>query len=179
MKEKDETIDTGKPPRNTEPCKSYKHKNKVSTCSNCGKILSAHFQENAITTYPTCKIEDEETEQDEKDDPPIGKTLYKKNPLVIEAFQMTRKRRFDNSDWPEWLNCAWSKPCGEKGSVYFGKEVDADGKKVDADKDYLYCMTSKGECAIFWDDFIIKDENGDISVCDPDIFKEMYCKLRK
>lgn len=29
---------------------------------------------------------------------------YRKKPVIVEAFQMTRERREDNRDWPEWLN---------------------------------------------------------------------------
>ena len=28
-------------------------------------------------------------------------TKYRKKPVVIEAFQMTEARRWDNSEWPE------------------------------------------------------------------------------
>ena len=35
---------------------------------------------------------------------------YRKKPIVIEAFQMTKERRQDNSEWPSWLNEAWNGP---------------------------------------------------------------------
>jgi len=32
---------------------------------------------------------------------------YRKKPVIIEAFQMTKERCKDNSEWPNWLNQAW------------------------------------------------------------------------
>ena len=48
--------------------------------------------------------------------------LLPKNPIWqiinIEAFQMTKENRQDNSDWPNWLNRAWQLIPNEVGSVY-------------------------------------------------------------
>ena len=32
-----------------------------------------------------------------------NKMKYRKKPVVIEAFQMTEERRWNNVDWPEWF----------------------------------------------------------------------------
>ena len=32
--------------------------------------------------------------------------LFRKKPVVVEAFQMTRERRLDKSEWPDWLKRA-------------------------------------------------------------------------
>ena len=40
---------------------------------------------------------------------------YRKKPVVIEAFQMTVARRWDNSEWPGWLHQAWQRGPGENG----------------------------------------------------------------
>ncbi len=29
---------------------------------------------------------------------------FRKKPVVIEAFQMTKERRWNNADWPNWLH---------------------------------------------------------------------------
>lgn len=42
---------------------------------------------------------------------------YRKKPVVIEAFQMTKERRWDNSEWPNWLNMAWNSEPSE-GAVW-------------------------------------------------------------
>ena len=44
--------------------------------------------------------------------------LYRKKPVVIEAFQITEETRNDNKDWPNWLNQAWNKDRKEEGAVY-------------------------------------------------------------
>ena len=44
-------------------------------------------------------------------------SMYRKKPVVIEAFQMTKERRLSNADWPEWLNRAWNKEKYSEGSV--------------------------------------------------------------
>ena len=38
---------------------------------------------------------------------------FRKKPVVIEAFQMTKERREDNSEWPVWLHDAWNKDWSE------------------------------------------------------------------
>ena len=43
---------------------------------------------------------------------------FRKKPVVIEAFQMTKERRLDNSEWPNWLNEAWQKEQTEPGALY-------------------------------------------------------------
>ncbi len=49
----------------------------------------------------------------------------RKKPVVVEAFQMTKKHRWDNSEWPEWLHRAWNTE-GE-GSLY---RVDGKGEDL-------------------------------------------------
>ncbi|MCG8429605.1 MAG: hypothetical protein MJA29_00300, partial [Candidatus Omnitrophica bacterium] len=43
---------------------------------------------------------------------------YQKKPVVIEAFQMTKERRWDNSEWPNWLNYAWNLEPSDPGAVF-------------------------------------------------------------
>ncbi len=92
---------------------------------------------------------------------------YRKKPVVIEAFQMTRERREDNSEWPDWLNQAWNKDAGE-GAVWINPDAI-----VAADCD-LVCGTLEGVHRIDWDDFIIQGVQGEIYPCKPDIFAELY-----
>ena len=90
---------------------------------------------------------------------------YRKKPVVIEAFQMTRARRWDNSEWPEWLNRAWQAEPGE-GCVW----IDPD----DPTRDRLVCGTLEGVHRIEWGDFIIQGVKGEIYACKPDIFELTY-----
>ena len=90
---------------------------------------------------------------------------YRKKPVVIEAFQMTLARRWDNRDWPEWLHEAWNKDPGE-GAIF----VDADDLKFE-----LLCIgTKEGVLRVTWDDWIIRGVKGEIYPCNPDIFAATY-----
>lgn len=90
---------------------------------------------------------------------------YRKKPVVIEAFQMTWNRRFDNSEWPEWLHTAWNKEAGTEGAIW---PVDY------PDSDTLMIGTLEGEHRISWNDYIIKGINGELYPCKPDIFDKTY-----
>ena len=96
---------------------------------------------------------------------------FRKKPVVIEAFQMTRERRWDNSEWPEWLHKAWNRGPGE-GGVWPDPEVpDAPGHECAAE---LICGTLEGGVDIPWDHWLIKGVKDEIYPCDPDIFELTY-----
>ena len=88
-----------------------------------------------------------------------------KKPIVIEAFQMTRTRRDDNSDWPEWLDCAWQMVPGE-GALF----IDAD----DPAQERLVIGTLEGVHRVQWNDWIIRGVKGELYPCKPDIFAATY-----
>lgn len=91
---------------------------------------------------------------------------FRKKPVVIEAFQMTKKRRWDNSEWPEWLNEAWNKEYYEPGSLCI---TNLAGNKED-----LFIFTLEGDHDITWDDWIIQGVQGELYSCKPDIFEQTY-----
>ena len=93
---------------------------------------------------------------------------YQTKPVTKEAFQMTRKRREDNSEWPNWLNMAWNKKHNEVGAVYPSEYPNSDGK------DLLEIHTLEGFQTISWDDYIIQGLSGELYSCKPDIFKKAY-----
>lgn len=96
---------------------------------------------------------------------------YRKKPVVIEAFQMTLERRWDNSEWPNWLNKAWNITPGE-GSVWIDPDVPiAEGHKSAAE---LVCGTLEGVHRIDWGDWIIKGIKGELYPCKDSIFKQTY-----
>lgn len=100
---------------------------------------------------------------------PERKTMkFRKKPVVIEAFQMTRERRQDNSDWPQWLHEAWNKgsdePCGLGPSL----ERESDGT------DPLIIRTLEGVHFVGWNDWIIRGVKGELYPCKPDIFAATY-----
>lgn len=89
---------------------------------------------------------------------------YRKKPVVIEAFQMTKERRWDNSEWPNWLHAAWNMEPSE-GSLWCEK---------DGDPEPLFIGTLEGVHRVSWDDFIIRGVKGELYPCKPDIFWETY-----
>ena len=88
---------------------------------------------------------------------------YRKLPVEIEAFQMTEKRRWDNSEWPEWLHRAWNMDSEEEGSLF-----------CVARSDNLFIRTLEGKQLVSWDDYIIQDVQGEIYPRKPDIFVKTY-----
>lgn len=91
---------------------------------------------------------------------------YRKKPVVIEAFQMTEKRRRDNSEWPEWLNEAWQKHPTDVGCFYSMPESIS-----------LYIHTLEGDLAVTSDDWIIRGVQNELYPCKPDIFESTYEKV--
>lgn len=90
---------------------------------------------------------------------------YRKKPIIIEAFQMTQERRWDNRDWPNWLNMAWQRDPGEN-SLW----IDPD----DPDGELLVVGTLEGVHGITFGDYIIQGIQGELYPCKPDIFEASY-----
>lgn len=91
---------------------------------------------------------------------------YIKKPVAIEAFQMTEERRFDNIDWPGWLNEAWNAPDLTEGAL----SIDPD----DPERKKLVVGTPSGPVAISFGDWILRGPGGEIYPCKPDIFEATY-----
>jgi hypothetical protein len=93
---------------------------------------------------------------------------FRKKPVVIEAFQMTKERRWDNSEWPVWLHVAWNKQTGlsKEGALF----VDSD----DPSRELLCIGTLEGVHRVSWDDWIIRGVKGELYPCKPDIFSATY-----
>jgi hypothetical protein len=95
---------------------------------------------------------------------------FRKKPVVIEAFQMTKERRWDNSEWPEWLNAAWQMEPGEVGAVWPKPDCLEDILL----EDILLISTLEGGLDVSWDDWIIQGVKGELYPCKPDIFEATY-----
>ena len=93
---------------------------------------------------------------------------YRKKPVVIEAFQMTRERRASNEEWPIWLHQAWQKDMGEEGSLTCVDFPNSDGT------DQLQIRTLEGMHLVGWGDYIIQGVKGELYPCKPDIFEATY-----
>jgi len=96
---------------------------------------------------------------------------YIKRPVIIEAFQMTKEKRQDNSNWPNWLNEAWNKDVNEVGSLSPKLFPNSDGL------DELIIFTLEGTHLCKFNDYIIQGIDGEIYPCKPDIFKKTYEKV--
>ena len=82
---------------------------------------------------------------------------------------MTEERRWDNSDWPNWLHKAWTIDPAEdekEGALW----IDTN----DPDRAHLICGTLEGPYLITWNDWIIQGVQGELYPCKPDIFEATY-----
>lgn len=91
---------------------------------------------------------------------------FKKKPVVIEAFQMTRETRVSNRNWPNWLNQAWQLERDEPGSVFPTEEGTGDGT--------VSIGTLEGEMLVNFGDWIIQGVEGELYPCKPEIFAVTY-----
>ncbi len=91
---------------------------------------------------------------------------FRKKPVVIEAFQMTKERRWDNGEWPNWLHYAWNMERDDPGSL----NIDM----TDPRKELLFIHTLEGNHHITWDDWIVQGVQGELYPCKPDIFEATY-----
>lgn len=78
-------------------------------------------------------------------------TRYRKRPIEVDAFQMTKANRWDNSEWPEWLHRAWNTEDSE-----VGVKIDPD----DASREKLVLGTVDSYVRIAWGDYIVLDTAG-------------------
>ena len=95
---------------------------------------------------------------------------FRKKPVVIEAFQMTKKHRWEG-DWPEWLMTAWNKNPGEVGSLFLDSH--------DPDYERLVIGTLEGIHRVDWNDWIIQGIKGELYPCKPDIFEATYDEVKE
>lgn len=93
---------------------------------------------------------------------------FRKIPVVIEAFQMTKEHRESNVEWPEWLHRAWNLPFTEVGAVSCEDYPNSRGK------DRLIIRTLEGIMTVSWGDYIIQGVQGELYSCKPDIFEATY-----
>lgn len=92
---------------------------------------------------------------------------FRRKPIVVEAFQMTETRRWDNSDWPDWLNIAWQKEHHVIGAVYPSRLENRSNY-------HLTINTLEETILVSWGDWIIRGVYGELYACKPDIFEAIY-----
>jgi len=92
---------------------------------------------------------------------------FRAKPLLIEAFQMTKKHRNNNADWPNWLHKAWQKEKEEEGSLW----------PIDNPHGGLAINTAGRDLVVPWNDFIILGVQGNIYTCSHSAFESTYEKV--
>ncbi len=94
---------------------------------------------------------------------------YRKKPVVIEAFQMTRERRNSNVNWPQWLREAWNAGRNKPGALQVNMFIKDQSKHCN-----LEIVTLEGMHQVSYDDWIIRGVKGELYSCKPDIFAMTY-----
>ena len=84
---------------------------------------------------------------------------------------MTRERREDNSEWPQWLHEAWKHGVEVEGAVF-----PAGYAFTAVDSMQLAINTLEGAHLVGWDDWIVQGVNGELYPVKPDIFEKTYDK---
>ncbi len=96
---------------------------------------------------------------------------YRKKPIVVEAFQMTPTRRWDNSEWPDWLHEAWQRDHGE-GAVWPDPDVPPAVGHESANE--LVIGTLEGVMRLLLNGWIIRGIQLELYPCKPEIFEATY-----
>ncbi len=100
---------------------------------------------------------------------------YRKKGGVVEAFQMTKDRRKNNADWPDWMHLAWNLERETTGAL-FPVDVLTGPTAARTPGDRRLCIgVSDGQILVDWGDYIIKaPASGELRLCKPDIFEKTY-----
>lgn len=83
---------------------------------------------------------------------------------------MTKERRMNNADWPDWMHEAWNKSFDDEGALSSVDYPKSDGS------DPLVINTLEGHMYVNFGDWIIKGVHGEIYPCKPEIFEATYEK---
>ncbi len=94
---------------------------------------------------------------------------YRKRPLEVEAFQFTKARRQDNSQWPQWLHMAWNRDWDSIGS--FQTRVHHTDPFYD---ESVVLVTPEGVMDVKWNDWIVRGIVHELYPCKPHIFEATY-----
>lgn len=95
---------------------------------------------------------------------------FRKKPIVIEAYQMTKERRANNASWPEWLHDAWQLDRNRPGWLGPTEEGTENGT--------LSINTLEGRHLVSWGDWIIRGVKGELYPVKCDIFYATYDEVK-
>ena len=88
---------------------------------------------------------------------------YQRKRVSVDAFQMTASRLGNWVDWPGWLIEAHDIGADENGAIW------ADGAQAE-----WYIGTESGFLTVSPDDWIVRDELGDLTRYTSDRFRKLY-----
>ena len=95
---------------------------------------------------------------------------YEKKTTTVEAFQMTKERRMDNSQWPEWLNRAWN---GERNKMGTLQRADLDAELPDE----VVIVTYGGAQRVAFGDWLVLDQRGEVFPYQDGVFKQVFDRV--
>lgn len=88
---------------------------------------------------------------------------YRRKPVVVDAFQMTERNRWNRKTWPQWLEEAWQMDHRKIGAFWsLNNAYD------------FFIRTLKGAERITYNDWITCGTKSELNLCKPDIFEEIY-----
>ena len=97
---------------------------------------------------------------------------YRKKPVVVDAFQYNGNLRNLDGEYhiPIWVAAAFM-----AGIIHYGYDIkDADEAELK-----LYIDTLEGAHHVSAGDYIIREVNGELYPCKPDIFEKTYEKVEE
>ena len=89
---------------------------------------------------------------------------YRKKPVVVEAFQMTREHLGNGNSWPQWLHESWNDR----------NKADYHIIPCDPEVGAIAIRTPEGAMVVSFDDWILKGVKGELYPCKPDIFEATH-----
>lgn len=108
---------------------------------------------------------------------------YRKKPVVVEAVQYLLCENKNGTKNNNIVKLAkYNKKQKQKKSIWFhqyGTSYWKDNDRVRYDAFQVIVRTSRGEEIVSDGDYIIKNENGEIYTCKPDIFHKTYEKVKE
>ena len=92
---------------------------------------------------------------------------FKRRVVFVDAFQLTLSARRDPTGWPEWARRAWQIDGSTIGSL---RPIPLHTSPLGP----LEIRTRVGLLPVRIDDWVMREANGDILPCAPDIFLRMF-----
>ena len=90
---------------------------------------------------------------------------YRKKPVIVQAFQMTKEFWESKEEHPLWFEDAIDKGV----ACPYSEDEDSEYETW-----WGVIKTLEGEHRVSWDDWVIRGVKGELYPCKPDIFEKTY-----